>query len=233
MPTNLATDPCTKTVFKVNHPDSAKLPYSRNTQTGCVFCLKQKSAKVRSFPVCSACKSVRYCVSTMTPCLSHQTFADEPQSAEHQKADWANHKPFCKQQRIHQIILKGFPYELKSTTTQYKFILEDWTQLHYREIHQALASAIYQAGPGFDYNRKFARFTVKYRPECGGNPSTAFSLKYAGIEDDPIPGSRAAIAFETIRSVNATAIADEIGNPLYAGHLVCHCERNRVLMGFH
>ena len=48
-----------QTVFKVQ---SDIVPYSRNAPRGCVHCLTDSEQGSPSFPICSGCRSVRYCV---------------------------------------------------------------------------------------------------------------------------------------------------------------------------
>lgn len=56
---NPSSAPCRKTLFKVY---SGKLPYSQNTVEGCALCHAQRAPGDKPLPLCSGCRSVRFCV---------------------------------------------------------------------------------------------------------------------------------------------------------------------------
>ena len=62
-----------------------------------------------------------------------------------------------------------------------------------------MASAIHVANPSFDFRKQFALFSVSYRPESGGNPSTSFKLISARLVDNPPPNTSMGVSFAAFR----------------------------------
>jgi hypothetical protein len=103
-----------------------------------------------------------------------------------------------------------------------KYILEDWNELQRRSIEQAMASA--NRVTPIDFRTQYAYFTLTYRPESGGNPSSAFTLQSISILDDPEPGTPTSANFQTYRSMVEKSAADDGLKPGEDDYLLCFCE---------
>jgi hypothetical protein len=103
-----------------------------------------------------------------------------------------------------------------------RYIPEDWNELQRRSIEQAMAS-INRVTP-IDFRTQYAYFTLMYRPESGGNPSSAFVLQSISILDDPEPGTPMSPNFQTCRRMTEKFAADFGFKPGEVDYLLCHCE---------
>jgi len=188
-----------ETVYKAQ---SGKLSFSRNIPHGCVFCHALKGPG-EAFLVCSGCKAVRYC------------------NREHQVAHWRLHKSFCKDHRlIHQSLKSGDAGDLQAHQER-QHLLEDFIDLHRYSLLQSMASAIHAANSSFDFQKQMALFFLSYRPESGGNPSTAFKMTSARFVDNPPPDTPMGTNFAAFRPLLDESDREDREKPGYQGLLVC------------
>jgi len=103
-----------------------------------------------------------------------------------------------------------------------KYILEDWNELQRRTIEQAMAS-VNRVTP-INFRTQYAYFTLTYRPESSGNPSSAFTLQSVSIKNDPEPGTPTSTSFQTYRSMVEKSAADEGLKPGEDDYLLCLCK---------
>jgi hypothetical protein len=76
-----------------------------------------------------------------------------------------------------------------------------------------------------DLNREHVLFTCSYRPESGGNPSTAFKLHNAVIIPDPPNGSSKSASYQSFRAAMAEVDATmRREDPGYIGAFLTVCE---------
>lgn len=195
--------PARKSVFKIN---TGKLPYSQNTPEACVYCEAKRAPGAPPLPLCNGCRSVRYC------------------GKEHQKVHWPTHKAFCKVQRMSHEAARA------ETTThacglppaqERKYLVEDWIELHRKNIEEALAWALNDRSTPYDFNKQYVCFTVKYRLESEGNPSLAFTLVSAKFADLPPAGTPAALSFSVFLPKVQKCHDEEKGNKGFMAVVPC------------
>ena len=153
------------------------------------------------------------------------------QCKKHQIEFWPQHKVYCKErQKYHKDIEEkeirreavykalGLPGLMSRRRT-----LEDWVEVHRHSIEQALVM-LHCASP-INFRKQHAIFTLSYRRDSEGNPSTAFILNSAVIKDDPPPGSADAAGFKSFRLTMEDADAEmRRDDPGYLGALPTICE---------
>jgi hypothetical protein len=160
------------------------------------------------------------------------------QSKEHQVQFWPQHKAYCKErQKYHKDIeekdvrreatykVLGLPGLMERRRT-----LEDWVEVHRHSLEQALV--LNNRATPIDFRKQHAVFSLSYRRESGGNPSTAFTLNSAVILNDPPPGSKDAAGFGTFRLTMEEADAEmRRDDPGYIGALPTVCELTLSIVG--
>jgi hypothetical protein len=109
-------------------------------------------------------------------------------------------------------------------------ILEDTVEIHRHSIEQILVSAIHTRRPPVELQREHVLFKLSYRPESGGNPSTAFTLHTAMIKCDPASGNSQA-SYQTFRSTMVEPDAEmRREDPGYVGAFLTVCKMPPALV---
>lgn len=217
-----------KYVYKINTLDS-KFPTSKNVPEACVRCLVRRVPGAPPMQICGGCRAVRYCVRhCMTISTNSRTDYSHMQSKEHQKEDWPSHKGHCRIQReydeglVAKDLAKGRrgPQQANSlipTAQERKYLLEDWKELHRMPIAQGLAWALHELPEPFDFHKNCFYFVLKYRPESGGNPASAFDVDMAFMGPAPPPETRAGKTYLNLLPTLERSNAEEKakGNPRF------------------
>lgn len=159
--------PATQRVFKTY---TAKRQFQFVSEY-CAKCLAKPVPGAPPLSLCSGCHNVRYC------------------GKEHQIAHWPEHRVMCKTfQADGQIAQLENTSGLISTEEQ-RYLLNEWMELHRQGIEEALAWAMHDCSPPYDFRKKYALFMLTYRPESNGNPSLAFELEGAALPPVPPAGT--------------------------------------------
>ena len=107
--------------------------------------------------------------------------------------------------------------------------LEDWVEVHRHSLEQALV--MNNRATPINFRKQHAVFSLSYRRESDGNPSTAFTLNAAFIRDDPPSGSNKADNFENFRLTMVEADAEmRRDDPGYVGAIPTICEVTSVFL---
>ena len=107
--------------------------------------------------------------------------------------------------------------------------LEDWVEVHRHSLEQALV--MNNRATPINFRKQHAVFSLSYRRESDGNPSTAFTLNAAVIRDDPPSGSNKADNFENFRLTMVEADAEmRRDDPGYVGAIPTICEVTYVFL---
>ncbi|KZS91679.1 hypothetical protein SISNIDRAFT_456608 [Sistotremastrum niveocremeum HHB9708] len=207
--------PGEKTIFKINSATKSGskpgLVYSKNTPEGCAYCLAPRKEGQPPLPLCLGCRSVRFC------------------NKEHQVAFWPEHKSYCKQQIKNQeaiarinatssLTKSGFP-----SVQERKLIVEDWVELHRLSLIKACASALHTAEKPFDWKNQHVLFVLSYRKDSDGNPSSAFELDDAYINENPPVGTNSRAGFDSISELldNPSRRSRDAKDSNYIGIVPC------------
>ncbi|KAF9479973.1 hypothetical protein BDN70DRAFT_932090 [Pholiota conissans] len=180
-------------VFKPTSAQSERYTYSSNTVHGCNKCLKKRQPGEPLLSVCKGCKCTRYCVSpyAIGEPLPRRVLLTFEQSRECQKADWEEHKSFCKKKKqaldtVENMDMTSLPPHIRNFQ-QHMLTVEDFVRAHTFTFQSALQEIATLAAP-FDFRRKYVLVTMKER-ESGmhdGNPATRYEVLDMELRDNPV-----------------------------------------------
>lgn len=101
-----------------------------------------------------------------------------------------------------------------------RHILQEWTELHYHPLHQALAQKVLISDPPHDFRSSCADFLLDYRPESNGNPATAYSVNTAGITKTS-PGD---VGYDELSPMMEQSYKEHSQSPDFVGLIKVRCE---------
>ncbi|KAF8183430.1 hypothetical protein BJ912DRAFT_1144873 [Pholiota molesta] len=212
---------CSSTQYCTAYSDFADVfrpitgPFERYTlgyvsKTICHKCQKTETPSPPPFRVCGGCKGTYYC------------------APECQKADWPDHKLFCRMKRQTLDILQcvdmehTIPVALRNSKER-AAIVEEFARVHTYTFECALES-IMAFAPPFDFRKKYVLVELKECADHDGNPATLYEVVDMTFRDNPPPDSTDEIMREAfLQGINPRYdgfVEYHNGNPNFWGVLV-------------
>lgn len=70
-----------------------------------------------------------------------------------------------------------------------RLLIEDWADIHRKPLSEALAWAMHDCKPQYDFRKQYFQINLAYRDSSGGNPALAFDVKDVTLSNIPSPGT--------------------------------------------